>query len=134
MVITDVLQVADSAGRLGYSAAAGSIHTLTRSAARAPTAQMAARRLGLRALSVAAPLLSGGAAGSCNGAVRGFVASAAAEGLQAADGGLLRRSAARHQWQLLPLLGGARGFAQLPPHIELTMPSLSPTMERVRVC
>ena len=91
---------------------------------------MAARRLGLRALS-AAPLLSNGTAGGCSGIARGFFAAAAAEGQLTSSGSLLRRSAARHQWQLQQLLGGCRGFAQLPPHIEMQMPSLSPTMERV---
>jgi hypothetical protein len=95
---------------------------------------MAARRLGLRALS-AVPLLSSSAAGGCGGIARGFMAAAACEGQLTSSSSLLRRSAARHQWQPLQLLGSCRGFAQLPPHIEMQMPSLSPTMERVRpVC
>lgn len=95
---------------------------------------MAARRQGLRALS-AVPLLSNGAAGGCGVLARGFMAAAACEGQLTSSSSLLRRSAARHQWQLQQLLGGCRGFAQLPPHIEMQMPSLSPTMERVRpVC
>jgi hypothetical protein len=96
-----------------------------------PASHMAARRLGLRALSAVSPLLSGSAATGCNGITRGFMA-ATAGGSLTTGGNLLRRSAARHQPQLAQLLGGCRGFAQLPPHIELAMPSLSPTMERVR--
>lgn len=94
---------------------------------------MAARRLGLTALTAAGPLFGSGGGATCGcGSARAFTAFAAAEA-QAAGGGLLRRGGARPQlaWQPLPLLGGVRAFAKLPPHTELTMPSLSPTMNQV---
>ena len=93
---------------------------------------MSARRLGLTAFSAAGRVLGSFGGGAAGGCAKGFSTFVAAE-LQAGGGGLLRRTSSRSQpaWQPLPLLAGTRGFAKLPPHIELTMPSLSPTMNQV---
>lgn len=106
---------------------------------------MAARRAALRAASSATLLLNGGSAAShqCaaaslrNGGARGIYNGAAATiwASSFAKSATLR-PVLRREWMVGPGLGlggHARAFASLPPHIKLEMPSLSPTMNQVRV-
>lgn len=104
---------------------------------------MAVKRAALRALSVAACSSTGSSGAMAASAVnvkRGCTGPLA-RSFSARSSGLVRQSLSHQQSPLLQSLMrgstlgsfpcGSRGFASLPPHIKLDMPSLSPTMNQV---